>query len=384
MRENHALNLCRIGFAGHPLPDRADFSLLMPATIKRGNIEGVGEAPKLAGNGGRGHAASTQKPKSKSKHTKPSAYYATVFPGKMAPLPVQFAKGILALEKMLGGFPIWLVVQPSCPNCGLGAGQIENQLFLAFEREYLKMPQGKPVGLLIESIGGDAHTAYRIGRLLQRRSGNNVTAIIPQRAKSAATLMALCAKQIILGPNAELGPLDVQMFDSQKEEYGSALDAVQSLECLNAFGMAAADQVLRIMQDATEKRTDVLLPHVMNYVTQFMRPLLERIDIVDYTLKSRELRVAEEYAVRLLAKNHQGDERRIAKQLVENYPTHGFSIVQEEAATGQEEGGLGLNIISMGDKAKKFEGIVDGLLPYLCLPYFHGMPPFVIGRILCQ
>jgi hypothetical protein len=174
------------------------------------------------------------------------------------------------------------------------------------------------------------------------------------------------------------------MWDSQKEEYSSALNAVQSLECLNSFGLAATDEVLRSLQETTSKSTEIVLPHVMNYVSQFLRPLLEKIDTVDYTLKSRELRVAEEYAVRLLERNYP-EARRIAKQLVVNYPAHGFSIDLEEAASDQESGGLGLNIVSVGSKKnKRFETIINDLLPYLCYPHYSEMPSFAVGRIVCK
>ena len=78
-----------------------------------------------------------------------------------------------------------------------------------------------------------------------------------------------------------MGPLDVQMRDRDREEYGSALDAVQSLERLNAFSLAAIDQLMIMMVERTGKRMDTLLPLVFNYATSFVRPLLDKIDTVD-------------------------------------------------------------------------------------------------------
>src|ERR1022692_2149925 len=76
-------------------------------------------------------------------------------------------------------------------------------------------------------------------------------------------------------------------------------------------------------------------------VAQIVKPTLfsiflwdgcEKIDTVDYTKKSRELKVAQEYAVRLMQKNyHQKEAKQIAAHLVEQYPTHGFVIDREEA-----------------------------------------------------
>ena len=63
-----------------------------------------------------------------------------------------------------------------------------------------------------------------------------------------------------------------------------------------------------------------------------MRPLLERVDVVQYTNRLRTLKVAEEYAVRLLRPHYPTPvAKRIARHLVEKYPEHGFVIDYDEA-----------------------------------------------------
>ncbi len=96
------------------------------------------------------------------------------------------------------------------------------------------------VGLLIRSPGGQINWAYKIVRLFQRRTEEFFT-IVPFYAKSAATLIALGGKQIIMGSEAELGPLDVQLWNEETEEYSSALDAVQAFERLNSYALTAFD-----------------------------------------------------------------------------------------------------------------------------------------------
>jgi hypothetical protein len=173
------------------------------------------------------------------------------------------------------------------------------------------------------------------------------------------------------------------MYDGQKEEYCSALDAVQSLERLHAVGLRAVEQAMSVIGPGTGKRTDIVLPHVMNYVANFFRPLLEKIDTVDYTRQSRELKVAADYAARLMAKNYSPMAlgQTIASELVAQYPTHGFVIDQEEAGasrtpSGNNLAGLGLNIYQLKGNVKvRFETIVSGLIPFL------DNIPNVIGRI---
>jgi hypothetical protein len=161
------------------------------------------------------------------------------------------------------------------------------------------------------------------------------------------------------------------MFDIEREKFGSALEAVQALERLNAFAMTAVDQTMFLLMQRSGKRTDVILPQVLTYVASFLRPLLEKIDTLDYTKKSRELKVAEEYAVRLMRPKYRAAvAKRVAAQLVEKYPTHGFVIDSLEASIHEEEPdgetfGLGLNLCDLGEKKQEIEDRLERLIPYL-------------------
>jgi len=151
-------------------------------------------------------------------------------------------------------------------------------------------------------------------------------------AKSAATLLTLGADEIILGEFGELGPLDVQVLDPEREERLSGLDEVHSLERLNAFAMTALDKAMILFANRTGMKAKTLLPHVSRFVADLTGPLFGHIDVVHYTQMSRALKEGEEYARRLLRRRHGSDDANaIARQLVENYPEHGFIIDQEEA-----------------------------------------------------
>jgi hypothetical protein len=74
------------------------------------------------------------------------------------------------------------------------------------------------------------------------------------------------------------------------------------------------------------------VPHAMRFTSDLMRPLFEKVDVVSYTNRQRTLKVAEEYAIRLLRPNHpQYVARAIARHLVERYPEHAFMIDLDEA-----------------------------------------------------
>lgn len=275
------------------------------------------------------------------------------------------------VEKLEGilKMPVWLLIQ----NDKGPFGEISPPVFKGFQEARAEMPAGQPLAILLESPGGEPDSAFRIARMLQRCTSNKLTAIIPQYAKSSATLLALGAKNLIIGRDAELGPLDVHLFDFDREEYGSALNTVKSLERLHAFALTAIDQTMMLLPRRLGKRTDVILPHVLSYVSGFLRPLLEKIDTADYTKKSRDLKLTEEYAVRLMKPNYPFERaRKIASQLVEKYPTHGFVIDRAEAELNlpvatTEMFGLGLNLCKDYSPAdvEKMEAIFEAMVPYL-------------------
>lgn len=72
------------------------------------------------------------------------------------------------------------------------------------------MTQPKPIHLMLASPGGDGETAIRIIRSLQSRC-SELTMLLPDMAKSAATLVCLGADRLLFGPGGDLGPVDPQM-----------------------------------------------------------------------------------------------------------------------------------------------------------------------------
>ena len=156
--------------------------------------------------------------------------------------------------------------------------------------------------------------------------------------------------------DAELGPIDAQILDPERERRASALDEVQSLERLHAQALNLVDATMYLLIQRTPKRTDVLIPIVLNYVAQTMRPLFEKIDTVHFTAMSRTLKVAEAYALRLLARKNPDTAKRIAEMLVYDYPDHGFIIDYDEA----KEIGLGVEQMT-----GKLASIVEAMYPNL-------------------
>ncbi|MEW6045092.1 MAG: hypothetical protein AB1609_01210 [Bacillota bacterium] len=71
-------------------------------------------------------------------------------------------------------------------------------------------PPDMPIDLILHTPGGLVLAAEQIAHALINRSGK-VTVFIPHYAMSGGTLLALAADEVVMDPNAVLGPVDPQI-----------------------------------------------------------------------------------------------------------------------------------------------------------------------------
>jgi hypothetical protein len=88
--------------------------------------------------------------------------------------------------------------------------------------------KNKPLHLLLASPGGDGETAIRMVRSMQTRC-SELTVLVPDMAKSAATLLCLGADKILMGPAGDLGPVDPQ-FQIGGRSLASAKEIVAAID----------------------------------------------------------------------------------------------------------------------------------------------------------
>jgi hypothetical protein len=185
----------------------------------------------------------------------------------------------------------------------------------------------REVDIWLESPGGDAHAAYKL-ILLLRAYAKIIRVVVPDYAKSAATLIALGADEIYMNPWAELGPLDVQVAYEPEGITISALDMANAVE---HFAKTAVGMVLSgggaIVRVTGLSRRDTL-NGVLSFVSSFMAPMITKIDPFIVHRSASELRVAVEYGGRLLKfrAGKSASTPDAPQHLVEHFPTHGFVI----------------------------------------------------------
>lgn len=80
---------------------------------------------------------------------------------------------------------------------------------LAFESVTERI-QGNQIDIMVHSPGGIAEAVESLVSQLRRRF-TDIRFIVPNFAKSAATMLAMSGNEILMEPDAELGPIDPQM-----------------------------------------------------------------------------------------------------------------------------------------------------------------------------
>lgn len=167
------------------------------------------------------------------------------------------------------------------------------------------LEEKKDILLVLFSGGGQIEPAYLISKLCRENSNNKFIAVVPRRAKSAASLICCGADEIHLGSMSELGPIDPQIDNQPALGLANALERMASLV-------------------TKYPEANVMLS---NYLTKTVQP----INIGYY---ERVTESATQYAVRLL-KPHKDKlsktPENIANTLVYSYKDHGFVIDKNEA-----------------------------------------------------
>lgn len=199
--------------------------------------------------------------------------------------------------------------------------------------------KSKPLAVFIHSGGGDIHTAYKLVKIFHRCC--EYKCVIPEFAKSAATLVAIGADKILMSPIAELGPLDpiITFPDGMT---------------LPAFAIRNAPKVLE-REIASCKDPEVRklkAEHILG-------PIAVKIDPYILADVSDTPQLAKNYGKKLLvARGYKATvAERIVTRLAElGQPSHGYVVDLEEAKD------LGLNTEEMEETAEVLNSLLLHLL----------------------
>lgn len=120
--------------------------------------------------------------------------------------------------------------------------EIDGDDVLSLQALLDRLPTGVPIGLLLHSPGGEVDAAEQLVHMLRAKvEGASAAAdagalriIVPDRAKSAGTLMTFGADRIVMSSMSELGPIDPQF----QVKRGDRTETYSVWAYLGAFRMA--------------------------------------------------------------------------------------------------------------------------------------------------
>jgi len=84
--------------------------------------------------------------------------------------------------------------------------------------ELLQGAAGKPVDLMIETSGGFTDATEKVCSLL-RQMAPDLRVVVPRKAKSNGTVIALAGSSIVMSTTSELGPIDPWVLGGVPAEY---------------------------------------------------------------------------------------------------------------------------------------------------------------------
>ena len=119
-------------------------------------------------------------------------------------------------------------------------------------------PPEMPIVLIIHTPGGLALASTQIANALVKHKGP-VRVIIPHYAMSGGTLIALAADEIIMDPNAVLGPVDPQL---------QGIPAASVIKVLEKKELKDIDDQTIIMADIAEKAIKQMVSYVKWLLTE--------------------------------------------------------------------------------------------------------------------
>jgi hypothetical protein len=192
--------------------------------------------------------------------------------------------------------------------------------------------------LVLNTSGGDADAAYRMARCIQERY-KSFTIFVTGPCKSAGTLIAIGAQEVVFSPYGELGPLDVQ--NRKQDRLGHSQSGLVVKQGTNTLISQAHEGYFTAIDSILTKTGNgvsfpIAAKAASDLVHAIYSPILAKIDPEAVGENERSMKIAEAYGIRLnifsgnlkpATENDTGGLR----YLLDSYPSHSFVIKQWEA-----------------------------------------------------
>lgn len=206
--------------------------------------------------------------------------------------------------------------------------------------ECSKKERRKNLILMLTTLGGDPHAAYRIARCFKRYYNVDVEddaergkffVFVDSLCSSAGTLIACGASELILSEYAELSPIDVQIRKPDEVgERSSGLTPKQALASLDRESKSLFKSHFRQLRFDRDLMltTKTSVNIAANITIGLFSPIYAQLEPMRLGELERLLEVAVEYGERIGTRNLK---RGSLEKLLAGYPSHDFVIDRREA-----------------------------------------------------
>lgn len=196
-----------------------------------------------------------------------------------------------------------------------------------------KSPDRKDnIVLMLTTHGGSPDAAYRMARCLKRQY-KKIVLYIYGICKSAGTIVAVGAHEIILSDFGEFGPLDIQLGKQDELfETVSGLNITQALSSLNTRAQDVFRTTLIDLKTGSRGQisTKLAAEIASNFAIGLHEKIYAQIEPAQLGSIERSINIASDYGKRLKTNNVK---EGTVDKLVSGYPSHSFVIDIEEAKT---------------------------------------------------
>lgn len=187
--------------------------------------------------------------------------------------------------------------------------------------------------LILGTTGGDPDAAYRIAKNFQNKY-DRFFLFIPGYCKSAGSLIAVGANELIMSDLGELGPLDVQLIT--KDELWETQSGLVVRDAFMALRERALDDFEHFFYNISTKYSGRIslktVTHIASEITRgIYSNLYAQIDPIRVGEAGRELLIARHYGA-ILERGSGNLAERSLDFLISGYPSHSFVIDRDEAS----------------------------------------------------
>lgn len=207
------------------------------------------------------------------------------------------------------------IQKPGLDGCG-----IDDNDKNAFMQAVCGLDRSKGLDLILHTPGGQIAAAESLVSYLKALFGKDIRTFVPQIAMSAGTMIALSTKEIVMGKQSNLGPIDPQFGGMSCagiiEEFNEASDAVSK----------------------NPKMAAVWGPIISKYHPTFIGDCKKAIDWSDYIVK--------QWLTENMF-NEYGDKDAKANTVVTTLSSHNATYSHSRHIHAAELQGLGVKVVAL-------------------------------------